>query len=104
MKSEIENIRFFEGLPDRDKLIEWNKIEGEHKVIVLDDLLQKASARNDIVDLFCVLSSHMQYTVMFLVQNIFGDSKRLRTVSLNAHYFIIFRNLRHQARVQTILI
>ena len=40
---------------------------------------------------------------MFLVQNIFGDSKTLRTVSLKAHYFINFRNLRHQAQVQTLL-
>lgn len=102
MKTEIENIHFFEGLPDRENLHEWNKMNNGHKVIVLDDLLQKASASNDIVDLFCVLSSHMNYTVLFLIQNIFGDSKKLRTISLNAHYFIIFKNQRHQGQVQTL--
>ena len=87
-------------LPDREKLHEWNKLCPKAKVIVLDILLQKASASNDIVDLFCVLSSHMYYTVLFLVQNLFGDSKRLRTISLNSHYFIIFKNPRHQQQVQ----
>lgn len=101
MKREIENIHFFEGLPERENLREWNRIT-DHKIIVLDDLLQKASASNDIVDLFCVLSSHMNYTVLFLVQNVFGNSKRLRTISLNAHYFIIFKNQRDQMQVQTL--
>ena len=102
MKTEIKNIEFFEGLPGRGNLHEWNKINSGHKIIVLDDLLQKASTSNDIVDLFCVLSSHMNYTVFFLVQNVFGDSKKLRTISLNAHYFVIFKNQRHQGQVQTL--
>ena len=100
MKHDIDQLQFCEGLPDREKLHEWNKLCPEAKVIVLDDLLQKASASNDIVDLFCVLSSHMNYTVLFLVQNLFGDSKRLRTISLNSHYVIIFKNPRHQQQVQ----
>lgn len=102
MKTEIENIEFFEGLPSRENLHEWNRINSGHKIIVLDDLLQKVSASNDVVDLFCVLSSHMNYTVFFLVQNVFGDSKKLRTISLNAHYFVIFKNQRHQGQVQTL--
>ena len=102
MKTEIENIEFFEGLPGRENLHEWNKINSGHKIIVLDDLLQKTSVSNDIVDLFCVLSSHMNYTVFFLVQNVFSDSKNLRTISLNAHYFVIFKNQRHQVQVQTL--
>lgn len=103
MKNEIGNIEFFEGLPARENLYEWNKTNNHHKIIVLDDLLQKASTSNDIVDLFCVLSSHMNYTVLFLVQNVFGDSKKLRTISLNAHYFLIFKNQRHQAQVRILL-
>ena len=102
MKKEIRNIEFYEGLPDRERLSEWNRMNSHLKLIILDDL-QKASASNDIVDLFCVLSSHMNYTVFFLVQNVFGDSKKLRTISLNAHYFLIFKNQRHQAQVQTLL-
>ena len=102
MKTEIENIEFFEGLPGRENLHEWNQINSGHNLIVLDDLLQKASASNDIVDLFCLLSSNMNYTVFFLVQNVLGDSKKLRMISLNAHYFVIFKNQRHQGQVQTI--
>ena len=92
MKREIEQIVFYEGLPERENVHEWHGLYPQNKVIALDDLLQRASASNDIVDLFCVLSSHMSYTVLFLVQNLFGDSKRLRTISLNAHYFIIFKS------------
>ena len=69
MKTEIENIEFFEGLPGRENLHEWNRINSSHKGIVLDDLLPKASASNDIVDLFCVLSSRMNYTVFFFNSN-----------------------------------
>lgn len=101
MKEEVKNIYFYPGLADRDKLSDWNKIKG-CKIIIIDDLLQKASASDDIVELFCVLSSHMNYMVFFLIQNVFGDSKRLRTISLNAHYFIIFKNRRDQNQVQAL--
>ena len=100
MKREIDNIHFHENIPDRETLQDWNKTYPQTKIIVLDDLLQRASTSNDIVDLFCVLSSHMNYTVFFLIQNVFGDSKRLRTISLNTHYFIIFKNSRHEMQVQ----
>ena len=102
MKIKIENIQFFEGLPTRENLTEWNDIQPGHKVIVLDDLLQKASASNDIVDLFCVLSSHMYFTVLCLIQNMFSDSKKLRTISLNAHYFILFINKRDENQIRTL--
>ena len=44
----------------------------------------------------------MNYKVFFLVQNVLGDSKKLRMISLNAHYFVIFKNQRHQGKVQTL--
>ena len=76
MKTIIENIEYFEGLPGSENLHEWNRKNSGHKIIILDDVLQKASASNGIVDLFCVLSSHMNYTMFCLVQNIFGDQKK----------------------------
>ena len=101
MKSEIENIHFHESIPDRETLEEWNTSYPQTKIIVLDDLLQKVCTSSDIVDLFTVCSSHMNYTVFCLVQNVFGDSSRkFRTMSLNTHYFIIFKNPRDEMQVQ----
>ena len=43
----------------------------------------------------------MNFTVFFLVQNLFSGGKQFRTISLNAHQFIIFKNQRDELQVKT---
>lgn len=102
MKATIPHIEFFEGLPAKENLDKWSNETEEHKILILDDLLQKAAKNTDIVDLFCQYSHHLNFSTFFLVQNLFANGKQFRTISLNTHYFILFKNLRDQLQIQTL--
>lgn len=91
MKQDVANIQFFEDLPSRTDLETWSA-KDEHCVLILDDLMSKCSASQEICDLFTTFSHHMNISVFFIVQHIFSAGKAFRTISLNAHFFMIFKN------------
>ena len=93
MKTNVDNLQFFEGLPGKDDLERWST-NGNHSVLILDDLMAKCSSSLDICDLFTIFSHHMNFTVFFLVQNLFSGGKQFRTISLNAYQFIPFKSPR----------
>ena len=86
MLVEIENITFVKGLPDLENL--------ENSVIILDDLMSQVVDDKNILNLFTVGSHHRKNSVIFLTQNIYEKGKYARTISLNTHYFILFKNRR----------
>ena len=98
MKNEVSSIEFFQGLPTREDLDQWN-IQSGHKVIILDDLLQKAAKNVDIVELFCQYSHHLNFSVFFVVQNLFAHGKYFRTISLYTQYFILLKQNRDQSQL-----
>lgn len=69
MKTIIDNLTFFEGLPSKENLEAWS-IKGDHSLLILDDLMAKCSTSQDICDLFTAHSHHMNFSVFFLVQNL----------------------------------
>ena len=101
MKKMVKDITFFEGLPSKEDMDIWSFEEG-FKILVIDDLAQKASVSVDIVNLFTIYSHHHNFSVFFLVQNLFSGGKYFRTISLNSHYFILFSNQRDQLQIQTL--
>lgn len=44
-------------------------------------------------------SHHNNISVIYLVQNLFHKSKEQRTISLNAHYIILFKNPRDMNQI-----
>ena len=100
MKSHLSHIRFYEGLPTKDDLESWAAVEPGHKVLVLDDLMQRAVKDPDIADLFCQFSHHLNFSTIFVAQNLFADG--MRCLSLNTHYFILLKNSRGVLQVQTL--
>ena len=100
MKPRLDNLLLFNGLPSKEDLKIWSS-NGEHSLIVLGDLMTKCSSSQDICDLFTVCSHHMNFTVFFLVQNLFSGGKQFRNISLNAHQFIIFKNQWDELQVKT---
>lgn len=101
MKDEIKNIQFYQGLPTMEDLSEWGAEEG-HKILVLDDLMITGADSEELVHMMCVGSHHSNFTVIFLLQNIFHKSKSLRTASLNCHYFILMGSKRDPLQIQTL--
>ena len=82
------NVIFREGLPN-----EW--YTGPPRLVIIDDLMCETDKR--MIDLFTVGSHHKNISVIFIVQNLF--EKSLRTISLNAHYLVIFKNPRDTSQI-----
>jgi hypothetical protein len=91
MLVEIENITFVKGLPDLENL--------ENSVIILDNLMSQVVDDKNILNLFTVGSHHRKNSLIFLTQNIYENGKYARTISLNIHYFILFKNRRDQEQI-----
>ena len=53
----------------------------------------------NVLNLFTVGSHHRNISVIFLTQNIYEKGKYARSISLNSHYLILFKNRRDQAQI-----
>ena len=67
-------------------------------LLVLDDL-QGGDQKKIIRDWFTIHSHHYDTSVVFLVQNVFEKTAEHRTISLNAHYMVIFKNPRDGSQI-----
>lgn len=90
---------FHEGMPDMGQCKEWSFMK-KHIVIVFDDLMTDMTKDNDIVKFATVDCHHSNITMLVLLHNIFPPG--LRTMSLNLHYIILFRNKRDVLQVDTL--
>ena len=66
-------------------------------LLVMDDLMTSTDDR--VVDIFTKLSHHRNRSVVYLTQNIFYKTKQTRTLSLNSHYVVLFKNARDGTQV-----
>lgn len=96
MKQTVRNVEFHEGLPGVDTL---NKHASKHTVVVLDDLMNDVLKDETMEKLFTQGCHHRGLSVIFITQNLFAQGKCSRTISLNATYLILFRNLRDSNQV-----
>ena len=92
-----DNIEFHHDLPSEESIKEF--ANDQHNLIVLDDLMSKVSVSQTMQDLFCQYSHHLNVSVIFISQNIFHRGKCSRSLTLNSHYFILFRNRRDVSQI-----
>ena len=85
-------IIFMEGLPD---ISEWDT--GTCRLCILDDLMSETN--NTVTKLFTKGSHHRNISVIQIVQNLFGNNKEQRTISLNSHYMVVFKNPRDKSQI-----
>ena len=89
---KMKGVTFVEGLP---KMEEW---DGQRRrLLVIDDL--KSETNDRVTKLFTKGSHHRDLSVMYIVQNLFGKNKEQRTIALNSHYLIVFKNPRDASQV-----
>ena len=90
---QYPDVEFVEGLPD------LNMFDGvKQTLLIIDDLMHET---NKVVSkLFTRVSHHKNVSVVYLTQNLFNNNKHNRTISLNAHYMILFKNVRDATQVQ----
>jgi len=80
-----DRVEFQEGLPN------VSQFDGSMRaLLVVDDLMSEAGGDNTMANIFTKISHHRNVSVLFLTQNIFHKS--MRTMSLNAHYLVLFKN------------
>ena len=91
------SVELVEGFPDNLS----DMVRGhDHSLIVLDDLMSQCSNDQRVADLFTRGSHHHGISVLYLTQNLFPSGKLSRTISLNSHYLVIFRNPRDSLMFQ----
>ena len=83
-------VNFVEGLPEIDSLPK----DGQHRIIIIDDLMDEAAASAQICNLFTKISHHLNYSVILLTQNLFNKGKYFRTISLQAQYLFLLKSVR----------
>lgn len=89
---KYKDIHFVEGIPDSDSLDSTR-----NNLVIIDDLMHEAGEA--VSKLFTKGSHHRNTSVIFLTQNIFHQSKQSRTINLNAHYIVLFKNIRDASQI-----
>ena len=69
--------------------------------LIIDDLLGKEDT-SLVRDIFIKGSHHNNISVIFVTQNLFLPHKDYRTLSLNAHYLVIFKNPRDMSQINAL--
>lgn len=90
------DIRFVEGLPE-DLLPSLDRTK--RNLVVIDDLMSESGDNKKITELFTKGSHHSNLSVILILQNLFYRGKEMRTISLNAHYMVLFKNPRDASQI-----
>jgi hypothetical protein len=100
----IPKVEFVKGFTDDL----YETFDSRHRnVLVLDDQMENAAAHrkgSTITKYFTQGSHHRNLTVIYIVQNLFSQAKSTRTISLNSHYLVLFKNPRDKTQIRTLAI
>lgn len=95
----LSNVFFHWGIPeDLEERFDVN----ETNLVIIDDLMTQGNNDQRITRLFSVGSSHRNLSIIFIVHNLFDKGKEMRTISLNTHYLIVFKNPRDNQQIATL--
>ena len=102
-KKYDNKVNFHEGLIPREQIFPVNSQESstQHTLLIIDDLLGKEDT-SLVRDIFIKGSHHNNISVIFVTQNLFLPHKDYRTLSLNAHYLVIFKNPRDMSQINAL--
>ena len=97
----MPHIEFVKGIPtalEQDSYFDVNK----RNLIVFDDQMIDASKDKRIVNLFTRGSHHRNLSVICIVKNLFHEGKGSRSISLNSHYLVLFKNPGDKLQILTL--
>ena len=96
-EAKEREIDFYKGIPTEETIASF--ADGEHNIIILDDLMDEVVKNLQVQQLFMRGSHHMNLTIIYINQNIFAQGKCARNLALNTHYLILLRNPRDQSQI-----
>jgi hypothetical protein len=90
----LPRIEYLRNATDYEEIMEGFD-PAETNLLVLDDQMNEGKAKaNAFANLFTKGSHHRNITVVYMMQNVFEKGGSNRTINLNAHYLIMFKNPR----------
>ena len=96
---KLPGVNFIRGIPDD---IETRFKACRANLLVIDDLMTKAHNDDRLTRLFSVGSHHRNLSIIFIVHNLFHHGREMRTMSLNSHYLVLFKNPRDSLQITTL--
>ena len=90
-------ITFIQGIPENDDDLVFD-VTKPH-LIVFDDMMGEKDEEK-IKLWFTRKGHHRNASIVYITQNMFQQSKVNRTISLNAHYMILFQNTRDKGQIK----
>lgn len=99
--NKIPYIKFMEGLPssfEDDDLFPPNQIT----LAVIDDLMASAGDSDQIEKAFTQYVHHRNLSIILILQNLFFQGKKMRTIALNSKYLVLFSSPRDQMQIVTL--
>ena len=98
---EIANqVTLVEGLPDPVATDDMCS-DGKHSLLILDDLMTELNESKICQDYFILKSHHNNCSVIWVSQNMFLPGKYSRTIALNTHIYVLFKNMRDKLQYST---
>ena len=80
-------VEYVSGLPDDEYFANVEK----NSLIILDDMMTECGNSNSIMKLFSVIARKRNLSLIFIVQNIYDNSRQFRNIRLNATGFVLFK-------------
>ena len=93
-----DRITFREGVPSLNDIMEFAK-DDQHRLIIFFDVMHLIVDNKDISLLFTNLVHHKKMSCMIVYQNLFSAGKYARTISVNADYLVVFKNVRDKSQI-----
>ena len=94
-------IHFQKGLGDENEF--YNSLSNMNlNLVILDDQMSSVGNSKTLSRLFTEGSHHRNLSIIYIVQNLFDRGRSHRTVSLNAQYFVLFKNPRDKSQIDSI--
>jgi len=72
----------------------------ESTLLISDDFMSETNQL--VANVFTKISHHRNVSVVYLTQNVFDKNKYAGTISLNAHYIVLFKNPRDATQFATL--
>ena len=99
MYKSLEGIEFIQGIPD-DLEVRFDR--HYNNLLIIDDLMTRFQNDDRLTRLFSVGSHHRNLSIIFIVHNLFSQGKEMRTLSLNTHYIVLFKNPRDRLQISVL--
>jgi hypothetical protein len=100
---DVPGIEFIRGYSN--ELYETFDPQVRNLLILHDKMENKAAHKrgdNAVTKFFTQGSYHRNLTVVYIVQNLFQQDTSMRTVSLNTHYMVLFKNPRDATQIRSL--